>query len=198
MKRRKKYPLRRQEEQQQQSMAVTAVALVAVTAVALEVTSAVAQKNAADKAASVTRSIAQWNADADASQARQVDINTTQNIDNERTENKAYLSKQRQAYAAAGVQSSGSALDVQATTAGRLEQRVQQEYNNSLTKQENLYADAGIGKAEGNAQADAYTTEGDIDILNGAAAVAGTLSSYAGAHMQTSSVDSPGTANQLF
>ena len=95
----------------------------------------------------------------DIAQAQQLDYNTVANVRNARAEDAVYMSRQATAYASAGVLSSGSPLAVEATTAGRLEQRVQQEWQNSQQQQQQLYSAAKVGQLYGQAQASAYRTQ---------------------------------------
>lgn len=119
-------------------------------------------QGAAGQAADLALATSQHNAAIDISQAKQLDLDTVQNIRTERAQDAVYMSRQASSYASAGVLSSGSPLAVQATTAGRLEQGVQQAYVNSQQKQQQMYAAAKVGQLYGSAQAQAYRTEGDI------------------------------------
>lgn len=119
-------------------------------------------QGAAGQAADLALATSQHNAAIDISQAKQLDLDTVQNIRTERAQDAVYMSRQASSYASAGVLSSGSPLAVQATTAGRLEQGIQQAYVNSQQKQQQMYAAAKVGQLYGSAQAQAYRTEGDI------------------------------------
>ena len=119
-------------------------------------------QGAAGQAADLALATSQHNAAIDISQAKQLDLDTIQNIRTERAQDAVYMSRQASSYASAGVLSSGSPLAVQATTAGRLEQGIQQAYVSSQQKQQQMYAAAKVGQLYGGAQAQAYRTEGDI------------------------------------
>jgi len=134
------------------------------------------QYRASKSAAAVDMATAEHNANVDKAQAAQLDSNTLQNIRTERTENQIYLSRQAATYANAGVlATSGSALHAQITNAGLLEQRIQQQYVDSQQKQQQLYAQAAITRAEGMAQADADRMAGRAALFDGGARIAGTL-----------------------
>ena len=134
------------------------------------------QYKASRQAAAVDMATAQYNANVDKAQAQQIDYNTLQNIRTERQENASYLSRQAASYASAGVlSSSGSALDAQITNAGRIEQRIQQQYVDAQQKQQQLYSQAAIGIAEGKAQAQADKAAGNMALIDGGARIAGTL-----------------------
>jgi len=144
-----------------------ALSAVAYAGAGMAIAGGLAGKGANDNAAAVAQATAQYNANVDVSQAKQKDLNTLQQIDNERSQNKTYMSQIETSYTGAGVLNTGSALDVEATAAGRLEQNIQQEYVTSLSEQELLYASADIGIAEGQAQADYYKEMGDMALFNG-------------------------------
>lgn len=153
-------------------MALAATALVATGV------SAYGQYKASRSAAAVSEATAQYNANVDKVQAQQLDYNTLQNIRTQRQEGNVYLSKQAASYANAGVLSnSGSALHAQITTAGRLEQQAQQMYTSSQQKQQQLYSTAVVGIAEGEAQAQADRTAGNIALIDGGAKMASMLAS---------------------
>jgi len=119
-------------------------------------------QGAAGQAADLALATSQHNAAIDISQAKQLDLDTVQNIRTERAQDAVYMSRQASSYASAGVLSSGSPLAAQATTAGRLEQGIQQAYVSSQQKQQQMYAAAKVGQLYGSAQAQAYRTEGDV------------------------------------
>jgi len=138
--------------------------------------SAYGQYKASKNAAAVDMASAQYNANVDKAQAQQLDANTIQNLRMERAENDQYLSRQAATYANAGVlATSGSALDAQITNAGLLEHRIQQAYVDSQQKQQQYYAQAAIGLAEGKAQAEADLARGRMALIDGGAKIAGTL-----------------------
>jgi hypothetical protein len=130
-------------------------------------------------AAAVDQAVAQHNAQVDRVQAQQIDLDTLQNIRTQRQENAVYLSQQAASYAAAGVLStSASPLHAQIVNAGRMEQRIQQEYVNSQQKQQQLYSSAAVGIAEGEAQAKADRTAGNLALIDGGARLAGQMFTF--------------------
>ena len=138
--------------------------------------SAVSQNKADRKAADVAMATADHNANVDKAQATQLDLNTLENVRTERAQNEIYLSRQAATYANAGVlATSGSALHAQITDAGLMEQRIQQQYVDSQQKQQQLYSQAAITRAEGMAQAEADRAAGRQALFDGGAKIAGTL-----------------------
>jgi len=136
--------------------------------------SAYGQYKASRSAAAVDIATAQHNAQVDRVQAQQIDLDTLQNIRTQRQEDAVYLSQQAASYAAAGVLStSASPLHAQIVNAGRMEQKIQQEYVNAQQKQQSLYSQAAIGIAEGQARAKADRTAGNLALIDGAAKMAG-------------------------
>lgn len=149
------------------------LAISAVAAVGLTAYSAVEQRNASANAAQVDNATAAYNAKYDTAVAQQTDLDTQENIRTERQDDAVYLSRQQASYADAGVlATTGSALDAQITTAGRLEQRIQQEWVNSQQQQQADLAQARIGVLAGQAQASADRASGTIALLNGGANIA--------------------------
>lgn len=134
------------------------------------------QYKASKNAAAVDQATANYNANVDKAQAQQLDVNTVENIRSERLANEEYLSRQAASYANAGVlATSGSALHAQITNAGLLEQKIQQQYVDSQQKQQQYYAQAAIGQAEGAAQASSDRLAGTLALINGGARIAGSL-----------------------
>ena len=134
------------------------------------------QYKGSKQAAAVDQSVANYNANVDRAQAKQLDVNTLENIRSERLANEEYLSRQAASYANAGVlATSGSALHAQITNAGLLEQKIQQQYVDSQQRQQQYYAKAAIGQAEGAAQASSDRLAGTLALINGGAKIAGTL-----------------------
>lgn len=143
-----------------------AVAL-AVAAVA-SVASAGIQYSASRKQAQAVQQTAKYNASADIAQAQQIAMDTNANIQRQRLEDQAYLSKQRAAYAASGILSdTGSPMAVQATTAGRMEMDIQQYWTSAQQKEATLYSAAQEGILEGNMQAEAYHLQGAAALVQG-------------------------------
>ena len=126
----------------------------------------------------MARASAKYNAALDIAKAKQMDLDTTANIKNQRAEDKVYMSQQQTAYAMAGVLSSGSPLAVAATTAGRLEQRIQNEWQGSVREEEMQYSAAKMGVQYGESQARAYDTQAVGDIMSGGAHLLSTATKY--------------------
>ena len=125
-------------------------------------------------AAAVTNATAAFNSRVDTAQAEQLDLNTLQNIDTERQDEKTYLSREAAGYAAGGVlATTGSALHAQLTNVGRFTQKIQQQYVNSQLEQQRLYMQGLAGVAEGSAQAGAYDSAATLALITGAAKIAG-------------------------
>jgi hypothetical protein len=148
----------------------------AATAVVAQGVASYGQYRASRQAAAVDMATANYNANVDKAQAAQLDKNTLENIRMERQGNEEYLSRQAASYASAGVlATSGSALEAQITNAGLLEQKIQQQYVDSQQRQQQYYAQAAVGLAEGQAQAQADKLAGNLALINGGAKIAGTL-----------------------
>ena len=144
--------------------------------------SAAMQASAASKQATTAAQIGDYNAKVDIANAEQLAKNANVNIQKQRTENQSYLSSQRAAYAASGILSgTGSPMTVQATTAGRMEEDVQQYWYSVQQKESTLYAAAQLGVYEGHEQASAYHLQGAAAIFKGIGSVAGMMGSGAGA-----------------
>lgn len=151
---------------------------IAVGALAVEVGTtaygAVSASNASGNAAQVDQAVAGYNAQVDKAKAQQIDLDTLANIQTERQNDRVYLSRGAASYASSGVlATTGSPLGAQITTAGRLEQRIQQQYTNSQQQQKELYAQATEGVAYGDAQASADRAKGSIALIDGGSRIAG-------------------------
>lgn len=142
----------------------------AVVSIALTAYSMV-QQNAASKAAEqLARDTAQRNANIDITQAKQLGMDTAENIRQMRDQAAIYTSRQQASYAASGVLAdSGSPLAVQASTVGKMEQRIQQEHVNSVQKQEQLYSSAKAGIAYGDATASALNKANNAAMIRSGA-----------------------------
>lgn len=135
---------------------------------------AIESKKAANTAASVDTATAAFNAKVDTSMAQQIDLDTQQNIDTERQDERIYLSREAAGYASSGVlATTGSPLHAQLTNVGRFTQKIQQDYRNSQIQQQRLYVQAKEGVAAGNAQASADTSRGSLALIQGGAQIAG-------------------------
>lgn len=135
---------------------------------------AIQQNKASKKAAAADTQTANYNAQVDTAQAQQIQLDTEANIQTEQQDDAVYLSRQAASYAASGVISNtGSPLHAQITTAGRLNQRIQQQYSDSQRKQQLLYAQAQEGVYYGQAEASADNAVGTAALLTGGAKIAG-------------------------
>jgi hypothetical protein len=134
----------------------------------------VMQAQSSRRAAATARTVADYNAAQDQAQARQAEIDAQENIRRQRDANKTYLSKQRSAMAAAGVLETGSELDLLATTAGRMEQGIQDQWRGTEIGTQNLYAAAKVGQLEGYAQADYYSSQATASLFSTGAKLADT------------------------
>ena len=145
-----------------------------VVSVGATVYSSIQQKKAADQAASIDTSTADYNARYDEATAEQLDYDTQHNIEVERQNDQVYLSKEAVSYAAAGVlATSGSALDAQITNVGRMEQQIQQTWVDSQQKQQQIRSQAQKGILYGQDQAAADKMSGTLALVNGGAHLAG-------------------------
>lgn len=118
------------------AMGASATAAVAVGTVATVATvGGVAAKGysmyQADKSAKSSAQLAKdtagYNARVDLAEAKQIELDAEANTIAARRDAAVYTSRQKAAYASSGVLHSGSALAVEAETAGRMEQRILQE-----------------------------------------------------------------------
>ena len=140
------------------------------------------QVSASQAAAKNAKNVADYNAAVDREQAKQLSIDTSQNILREREQSNIYLSRQKSAIAANGLLTAGSPLDLLATSASQMESNIQDEYHSSLIKESSLYSAADAGIAEGAAQSDAYKTQGTISLFQGVSSMAGQYGNYAASH----------------
>lgn len=145
---------------------------VAATSLAVTAGAGVMQYQAMRSQASTAESVADYNAAQDVALARQQEIDAQENIRRQRDQNKTYLSRQRSAMAAAGVLDTGSELDLLATTAGRMEQGIQDQWRATNIGTENLYAAAKVGQLEGYAQADYYSSSATASLFGTGAKLA--------------------------
>ncbi len=150
--------------------AVSVAATAAGTAISIEASNA--QARAASQAAD-------YNAAVDKAQAQQLALDAQANIQKQRQDDQAYQSNQRAALAASGVLSgTGSPMALQATTAGRQEQDIQQYWTSTQEKESQLYGSAEEGVYEGAEQSDIYHLQGVGDLFQG---VGGVASAFGGA-----------------
>lgn len=148
---------------------------VAAAGVAAKGYGMVQQNKAAKAAAKITQDVASYNAAVDLAEAKQVELDTSENIIRARREARVYGSRQQAAYAAAGVLNTGSALAVQAETAGRLEQEAQQMKINAGREAARRESAARVGVLYGDAQASAIRTQNKIAMLKGGIDILSTI-----------------------
>ena len=142
--------------------------IIASTAVAASAGSAYMSARASSEQASAAAQAADYNAKVDVANAQQQALDANANITKQRQQDQEYQSDQRAAYAASGVLSgSGTPMEVQATTAGRQEQNIQQYWTSVQEKESAQYAAAEEGVVEGQEEADIYHLQGAGDIFSG-------------------------------
>lgn len=138
------------------------------------------QQNKASKAsAQLAKDSAGYNAKVDLSEAKQTQLDSDANIRAARRDAAVYTSRQQAAYATSGVLSGGSPLLVEAESAGRMEQSIQQERVNSQREVAKRESAARIGVLYGDAQSSAIKKQNSIDMLKGGV---GILQTVAGAY----------------
>jgi len=150
---------------------------VAIVGLVVSVAAMGMQAEAARDAKQLAKKTGNQNQAVDEASAKQLELNQTQNIRNERADNSVYISKQQAAYASSGVLSSGSQLDVEATTAGKMEQSIQQEWIDTNVKANNIRQQGQYGKDASEAQASAIQTQSNINMLKGGAQIASQVGS---------------------
>ena len=141
--------------------------VIAATSVAAAGASAYMSARASSEQASAAASAADYNAKVDVANAQQQALDANSNITKQRQQDQEYQSDQRAAYAASGVLESGSPMEVEATTAGRQEQNIQQYWTSVQEKESAQYAAAEEGVVEGQEEADIYHLQGAGDIFSG-------------------------------
>lgn len=148
----------------------------AVVAVVGETVNMVEQSRISKQQASNATKVAQYNADVDVANAQQLSMNANANIAKQRQQDQSYLSAQRAAYAASGVLSgTGSPMTLQATTAGRMEQDIQQNWASVQEKESQLYGSAAEGIVEGQEESDVYHLQSTAAIFQGIGQIANTV-----------------------
>jgi hypothetical protein len=139
------------------------------------------QAASASKAATSAAQMGDYNAKVDIANALQTSETAAQNVRNQRIEDQSFLSGQRAQYAASGVLSgTGSAMQVQATTAGRMEQNIQQYWQDENAKINQYWASAQVGIYQGEEQASTDHLEGAADIFKGIGTAASILGGPSG------------------
>ena len=160
--------------------AAVGAATVATTAsVAATGYSMVKQNQAAKASEALAKGTAGYNSRVDLANASQIEMDATQNEVNARRDAAVYTSRQQAAYASSGVLSSGSALAVQAETAGRLNQRILQDKLNAGREAEKMRSSAAVGIMYGDAQASAINQQNNVNMFKGGMSI---LSTVAGAY----------------
>ena len=153
----------------------SAAAVGAVTTVAVGATAAatVMSAEAASRQASTATNVADYNAKVDIANANQQAMDANANIAKQRQSDATYMSSQRAALAASGVlENTGSPLSLEATTAGRMEQNIQQYWTTVQEREDTEYAAAKMGIYEGQEEASMYHLEGAADIFRGIGSMA--------------------------
>ena len=131
------------------------------------------QAQASRDAARLAQKTGAQNRAVDEAAASQLETNTAANLRREREDNTAYISKQQTAYAASGVlANTGSPLDGEAITAGKLEQGVQQRWIDTQVQANNIRTQGKYGQMYMQGQADAAALQGNISTLKGGAQLA--------------------------
>ncbi len=137
---------------------------------------------ASSRQASAAAQAADYNAQVDQANAKQLAMDANANIQKQRQDDQSYQSAQRAALAASGILSdTGSPMQVEATTAMRQEQDIQTYWTSVQEKESNLYAAGEEGIYEGAEQADIYHLQGAADIFNGLGSMAKAFAPLAGA-----------------
>jgi hypothetical protein len=143
------------------------VAALVVSAVA-SVAAAAESASMASKQATVASKVANYNANVDIANANQQAMDANANIAKQRQADATYMSSQRAALAASGVlENTGSPLSLEATTAGRMEQNIQQYWTTVQEKEDTEFTAARMGIYEGQEEASIYHLEGAADIFKG-------------------------------
>lgn len=160
------------------------VIMIAATAASVAMqASAMSKANAAAKSsAALAKDTAGYNQRVDEEDATQTELDADANITAGRKDAAIYLSKQKTAFAANGVLSSGSALSVEASTAGQLEQRLLQDRTYAGREAEKQRAAGRMGVLYGQAQASGIMQQNNVDMMRGGVGILNTVSSAAGSY----------------
>jgi hypothetical protein len=127
------------------------------------------QNKAAKASAALAEKTAQYNAEVDLSDAKQIELDADANEISARKDAAVYSSRQRAAYAASGVLNTGSPLAVQASTAANLEQRIQQQRLDAGREVSKRQSAAQAGILYGEATAKGIKTNNQAALLAGGA-----------------------------
>lgn len=168
--------------------AVGAAAVATTASVAATGYSMVKQNQAAKASSQLARDTASYNAKVDRVGAQQTELDATQNAANARRDAAVYTSRQQAAYASSGVLNTGSALAVEAETAGRLNQRILQDKLNAGREAEKMRSAATVGQLYGDAQASAINQQNNINQMKGGMSL---LSTVAGAYQSGTFASAP-------
>lgn len=156
---------------------------------------AVEAKQVSSRQAEAATNAADYNAAVDKANAQQLAFDAQANITKQRQDDQAYQSNQRAALASSGVLSgTGSPMALQATTAGRQEQNIQQYWTSTQEKENQLYGSADEGVYEGQEQSDIYHLQGTADLFHG---VGGVTSAFGGA-AKAGAFDSDNTDESVY
>lgn len=128
-----------------------------------------AANKAAKQSAADAKATAAYNSRVDLAEAKQIEYDSEENTRSARREARVYLSRQEAAYVTAGVLNSGSALAVQAETAGRLEQGVLQERLNASREIGKRESAAKMGILYGDMTSKGILAQNRVNMLNGGA-----------------------------
>lgn len=159
------------------------------------------QAQASREAGKLALKVGAQNRAVDDAAAAQLETNTAANLRREKEENAAYISKQQTAYAASGVlANTGSPLDVEATTAGRLEQGIQQKWIDSQVQAGNIRRQGQYGQMYMQGQADSAALQANISTMKGGAQLASqAYGAYeSGAFRSSPSVTASGPASKSY
>lgn len=158
---------------------------------------AAVQATAASRAATTAARVADYNAKIDISNAQQLQLDAAANVRRQRDEDSAYRSRIRVAYAAAGILSGeGTPMQVEATTAGRQEQDVQNYWRSVNQKTDKYYGAAAEGVIEGKETASLYHLQGAASILKGIGSMASAYGSGGSTSLSTTTKLSGGWTGQ--
>lgn len=128
--------------------------------------------------ASNAKALGQYNAKLAEEQAKQTEMDARETLRRKRQENKKFSSRQRGAYARAGVLNEGTPLEVMAETAGTLELQALDYAREQKQQAVNLRAQGAMDRAAGSMQARAAQIQAGASLLQGAGSVASMGASF--------------------
>ena len=123
---------------------------------------------ASQNAAKLATATSDYNARVDEADAKQIELDSSENTRRAREEARIYTSRQLAAFAASGVLVSGSPLAVMATTAGRIEQQIQQEAQDRKRQANRLRDSARMTRLYGESSAAGIRERARADLIGGA------------------------------